>query len=373
MKRKYFIIVFLLLLMSGTGLFFTTKLKSSQQLAAESQPPAESEPTVIVTNEPLSLTLPVTCKAVYSNLKSLEPYIEESEIRSQYTRIAVEKGEVLKNGSLLAEINGKPIFSGIADFEFYRNINIGDKGPDAELINSILIELGYLELKDVANLSVYDKNSHLALGRLYSVYGYEKPSEEEGFKLESFIILDKPSQVVSSPRRLGNIKESPIAEVAYTDRSLECSGINGQLSPEVSEGQILRLKDYPSIELSISVEDESKTQAEDNGSSDSNEIVSKPSSRKIMTEASADLNNLTGSFPGEVVLETSDSDAPVVPSAALRTQNGQTNITLKKGSGEQIIPVKIIFSANGYHKILPLEDSVINTGDQVRIFSGSGE
>lgn len=371
--KKSFLLLAICLIIAMTifMIFFARMFKTTQQAAAESSPPPISKPTATITYQKLSVSLPVVCTAEFSNVQKLKPVVQGDPL-SQYTRIAVVEDEVIQSGSLLAEINGKPIFAGLGDFSFYRDLHIDDKGPDARMFNKMFIEMGYLPAKKTDSIDIYDQESHKALVRLYEAYSYEGPSIEEGFSLNSMIILKNSSRVISKPRDTGTQGEEPIAEVADSHRALQCTGVSGQISPEVQDGQKLILPDYPNSVFTVSLSTviaDSSNQAND--SSQDNTKTNQSSSTTIITsEPSEELDLVTGTLKGEVVLKESVSDDPVVPESALWTKDGVSVITLENSGKEEIVPVEIIFSANGYHKVRSLNGKNLQSGDTIRIYTG---
>lgn len=129
------------------GLTFATlalqSTASPEQRVADAAPPADPEVTAVVEMRLLeeSLTVPGT---VVSRRSISVPVPEVPEdLVPIVTRAAPAVGQVVKAGSVLAEVSDRPVVLLQGDVPLYRDAHLGDEGADVESFQQALSSLGY--------------------------------------------------------------------------------------------------------------------------------------------------------------------------------------------------------------------------------------
>lgn len=78
----------------------------------------------------------------------------------------------MTTGRVILETNGSPVFVFSSSFPFYRDIGVGDQGPDVLAFQSGLVDLGLLGQAD----GVYGVQTAQAARELYQRVGYQPPT-----------------------------------------------------------------------------------------------------------------------------------------------------------------------------------------------------
>lgn len=372
-KKKGIALVIIVLFCTVVTLMVAGKFKTVAQQEAEASPPPASVMTTQVSNQKFSDSIPVQCSLGYEVATALQP-TGELPANAQYTKIAVVDGEELNQGSLIAEINGNPVFFGVGPFAFYRDLYLDDTGPDAKMLNDILAELGYQYRRYGAEASTFDETTAEALAALYRSFNYPAPQKDAGFKASSFVIMSEPQKIISPPRTTGAVATAPIAQISGSQQQLTCKGLTGELSPEIILGMPLVLhSQQEEIRTTITGFTGSLSEKTDE-KSDGNQQVSSAQSqttsdKKILASKPDNLPETATNLSAEVILSESSGELPVVPASALWSQQGQTFVTVLNGQTETDIPVTILYSAGGFNEVQPLSGT-LTVGDEIKLATG---
>lgn len=83
-------------------------------------------------------------------------------------------GEVVQSGSVVSEINGRPLIAIQGAFPFYRDLRLGDIGPDVRQLQQGLRSAGLGGTAD----GVFGSTTQTAVTSLYKTAGYAVPTQE---------------------------------------------------------------------------------------------------------------------------------------------------------------------------------------------------
>lgn len=367
--RKRVALAILALLCTAITVLVARQFKTVAQQEAEASPPPASIMTVPVTNEKFYDSIPVQCSLDYGMNTPLMPSTDVSA-NAQYTKIAIVKDEELRQGSLIAEINGAPVFFGVGSFSFYRDLHIGDTGPDAKMLNDILTELGYQYSRYGTEASTFDETTVAALGSLYSAFDYPTPKNDTGFSASSFIVMSGPQKVISTPRTTGTVASEPIANVSGAGQQIICKGLSGELSPEIVAGMPVILH-LPGVELRTAINNISDTtdKAVNNDKQSQATQTNASLEKKFIASKPQEIPDTVKNISGDVILSESSGDLPVVPSSALWTKDGKTFVTVVTNDVTTDVPVNVLYSAGGFNEVQAVSGS-LTTNDEVKIING---
>jgi hypothetical protein len=157
--------------MSATGLAAARLIESPKQVAAQSAAPAASVITGVARMRTLSddIVLPGIVHAGRTvDVTASAPYP-----RVVVTKMPARLGGRVWPGHVIAEIDGRPIILLRGTLPAYRDLRVGDSGPDVAQLQAALSKLGYLDNDPSGS---FDLGTAGALGLLYEHVGYPAPT-----------------------------------------------------------------------------------------------------------------------------------------------------------------------------------------------------
>ncbi|MFW0154662.1 secretion protein HlyD [Rothia sp. P6271] len=371
---KLWVILLVVILCAITigSLILAMSFKTTAQKAAEAAAPPPSTVTAEVTKERLRTVTDVICTPGYSGTTNLQP--RNIAPNGQYTNIDIVQDEVLRQGSHLADINGSPVIALIGGFSLYRDLHLEDSGPDAELLNNNLQELGLMGNQG----ATITAETYRALNALYAGFGYPPLKNEDTIPVSGFIVLSEPSTVISAPRSTGDAQTEPLARIAAGTKELLCTGPSGELTPEAQDGQKILFPAFSNTEYTARLTTPTQQQNTDNAPEQAlphNEgtppVINAPQEKKkLVLNIPEELSANEGTVRGVLVLQEAPEDQLVVPTSAIFNRNGTDKITLVKGDSEEEIPIQVIFSAEGKSAITA-QGHELAPGEHVKIPVGA--
>ena len=130
------------------GWFAAQSFTSSAQWEAQAAPPTAEPVLAQVERGDLvaTRTLPGVIAAQTEESVALAAVADAA--RSVVTSSPLSPGAVLSAGELAAWVNGSPVFAIASPFPFYRDLGVGDAGPDVRMLQDNLAQLGLLGTAD---------------------------------------------------------------------------------------------------------------------------------------------------------------------------------------------------------------------------------
>ncbi|WP_283137387.1 peptidoglycan-binding protein [Rhizohabitans arisaemae] len=168
-RGKLLLVLAVVLVIAGAGWGVGTLLRSPADEAAARKPPEPSLVTVAVERRKLVATLVVSGTLEYGSPHpvSLAGVVGGGETAQRVTR-APRRG-TLKEGTVLMEVNGRPVFVFAGKVPMHRSIVPGAKGADVEQLQKALRRLGYR----APGGGVFDQATVAAVTRFYAKRGYQ--------------------------------------------------------------------------------------------------------------------------------------------------------------------------------------------------------
>lgn len=362
-KTGWLIATLLCMVLTGVTVYLASSFKTTEQKAAEAAAPPASTLTATVERKVLESTLALTCTVDYSQKRELT--VTNASGGAQFTSIDVTKGERLANGSLVAEINGQPVFTIIGGFSFYRDLSLEDRGPDAQLLNDALVAMGYQRARIGADRDTIDAETYRALNRLHTYFGYPGISQEDPINASQFIVLPDEVEVISDPRRTGDVSAGAIATLSSGEREVACKPTVGTLTDDIVDGQQVRLPDLGTESYSVTVAQKDTSSSDTENAAGT--VANDQDKRYLAVSVGADAVEGKTRLNGEIILATSGEPGLVVPSSALFTTANGTQVTVVDRDGSERVETVIVdFSANGYSTVSSANGNLVE-GDAVRI------
>ncbi|WP_146115350.1 peptidoglycan-binding protein [Microbacterium sp. MYb62] len=170
----------------GAGWVLAGSFRSPEQVAADSRAPAASVITATVELGTLERSISVRGTVSYSNVTNVTLTDTGSKV---VTKAPVVSGARVSAGSVVAELNGQPVFALPGSFPFYRDLRAGDRGPDVRALQNALSAAGYGLSVD----GVLGAGTQAGIAWLYTSAGYESPQQQARRQVQ------QPSQGTAEP------------------------------------------------------------------------------------------------------------------------------------------------------------------------------
>lgn len=151
------------------GWFAAVQFESPAQRAASAKPPAPSIVTAPVEQGDLSRAITTSATLSPSQQQKVSLAGREGDVVTAVPRPA---GQNLVAGDVALEINGRPLIAVPGAFPFYRDLTVGDQGPDVRQLQAGLEAAGYGVSADGA----FGAKTESALRDLYRAIDYPVPA-----------------------------------------------------------------------------------------------------------------------------------------------------------------------------------------------------
>lgn len=191
-QRNFVVLVVVALLAMLAGFLLGGLVRSPAQRIADVAPPEQSVITASVSAQQRTGSLVVRGLVEIGQTLDVGP-ITSSEAKSVVTNIAVEPGAKLELGSVVVEVSGRPVFLLQGNFPAYRDLKVGDSGPDAAAVNAALGTLG-LPHDDGAT---FTERTSQGIRGLYERAHYAAPPGG-GMDLREVVFVSTPTATVLS-------------------------------------------------------------------------------------------------------------------------------------------------------------------------------
>ncbi|MEU1747659.1 hypothetical protein [Micromonospora arida] len=349
-----------------------SRARTPAQRAAEAAPPPPSVLTAVVEEGPLSDEFTLEGTLTRQSRASVQgPVVAIG--RSVVTDLPVKEGSRVGNRQLVAVVSGRPLIALQGRFASYRDLRLGDEGPD---VRQLRLALG------LRSDDVYDRATAASVARLYRDVGYPAPlattptesAPADSAPADSTPATAKPgAPTPPAPKPPATVRGGllPMGEVAFLptlpatvvdvtagvgdkgDKSLLTLASGGwQVVATLSEDDRANLRGLPtgtSMSISegpaegkkITLAGVKEVKADEEG---------KPAyaaTFKISATSGADL---TDGIPVSVriVRRQSPREAVVVPVSALWTKvGGQTEVHIESDGRRTVVPVEVLFVVDG--------------------------
>jgi Putative peptidoglycan binding domain len=159
-------------LLSVGGLIGAAFVKSPAQLAADTAPPPDTVTTAKVTSQ--YLTSSVAMRAVVYPATEYDVSASGSAAQLYVSKLDVKVGTTVRNGTLLAEIDGAPMFVLTGSVPAWRDLSAGESGPDVAELQKALAALGYSDEGDTPGY--FGVGTEDAVSAFYEHLGYPVPT-----------------------------------------------------------------------------------------------------------------------------------------------------------------------------------------------------
>ncbi|MBO0776088.1 MAG: peptidoglycan-binding protein [Actinobacteria bacterium] len=201
-------------------------VKSPQQLAADTAPPAPTVTTAKVVSQVLTsavqmrgVVYPATQYDVYPSAPSAGSAAGSpaagsggSSLPVYISKLDVAAGATIRNGRQLAAIDGEPLFALSGNVPAWRDLAPGETGPDVRELQRALAALGYYGNGDRAGY--FGPATEYAVSLYYEHLGYTPPSTGGVPAADVVFLPSLPATVVAVNGAAGQQPGQPFLELA---------------------------------------------------------------------------------------------------------------------------------------------------------------
>ncbi|MET7968723.1 peptidoglycan-binding domain-containing protein [Micromonospora sp. NPDC005305] len=203
-RRRFGLLLALTVLISASSsgatiLVLGDRVNSQAEVVANAEFRASSPVVVPVERKELSEAFTFRATLDTSTQKDLRltPGIE-----GVVTSVPLKANDTVRAGSVVLEVQGRPVIALPGRFRAYRTIRDADTGPDVEQLQVALRSLGY---RSADRKGTYGPGTQAALGRLYRSVGWEPPYHEETTAVDETEAVD----ATKAPARRRTIEARP--------------------------------------------------------------------------------------------------------------------------------------------------------------------
>lgn len=359
--RSFGILVAVAVVAMIAGLLLGGAVRSPAQQALDTRAPARSIITAPVTTQQASAPLTARGTVAVGQEVTVGP-IEASTPLSIVTGVFVKPGAAVKPGDRLIEVSGRPVIVMRGSFGAYRDLHVGDSGPDAAQVNKALAELGLPAPRGAS----FTAATSSALAKLYARFGYRPPAGGRFDRREVAFVPDKTALVTAVSAAVGaNAKTQKLVVL-----SSGATVVTANLDP--SSARLIRRGNPATIYLD-----------------DAGEPVQGVVSTVVLgVDLPSTSIELTPSTPISAARNGADVRVEIevrlggqgmltVPVTAVFSQgDGQTVVVKVAGAAQRAIPVRVGTTIGGFVAITPTgragrRPESLRAGDQVEV-SGPG-
>ncbi|MFE9957081.1 peptidoglycan-binding protein [Micromonospora sp. NPDC005299] len=203
-RRRFGLLLALTVLISASSsgatiLVLGDRVNSQAEVVANAEFHASSPVVVPVERKELSEAFTFRATLDTSTQKDLRltPGIE-----GVVTSVPLKANDTVRAGSVVLEVQGRPVIALPGRFRAYRTIKDADTGPDVEQLQVALRSLGY---RSADRKGTYGTSTQDALGRLYRSVGWDPPYHEETTAVDE----TEAGDVTKAPTRRRTIEARP--------------------------------------------------------------------------------------------------------------------------------------------------------------------
>lgn len=227
-RRRRTVIIAALVLIAVAALSWwagraTTTTTSLAHAAAAPKPQVLTAPVVF---KRLGMTLQANGRLAAAGSETIAVgSISVPNAESIVTANVLHTGETIGNGTVVAQVAGRPVFVFAGSTPMYRSLQAGDTGSDIAQLQHDLTGIGY-GISDSSG--TYGPSTSAALAALYQSAGYTPPASAPGpgggrkgpheiFEPQAEIVFvpELPATVVATKEALGKAIGSPAVTLTY--------------------------------------------------------------------------------------------------------------------------------------------------------------
>ncbi len=251
------------------------------------------------------------------------------------TKVKLQPGDTVASGTLLAEINSRPVFGFSRDIPLFRDLAPGTTGTDVEAFQQYLSRLGYYRVNPSGK---FDAMTSTALEAMYRDYGYTTTTPA-GFPLSDAAFVPNGEYPVVAVAGIGDElgKDKPLLV-------LEVSGTSISSHIDMLQASYITIGSHMTASANGKSGDAvviSKSDYKPNGDN-------KPAGYDIMLSAPTELNGMDPSNTVTLVEIATPQKGLAVPLGAVRTDGTRHYISVVDATQDRQVDVAITSTVQGW-------------------------
>ena len=376
--RWWLIPALLGMVLAGLGAAYWTGASSVASAGPSSSTPAVIPVSATVERRAVIKQVVLSGKVVAGAQHAIKASSTEGIDRLVLTATAKTVGSVVVPGELLAAVSGRPLLVLPSGVPLYRDIELGDSGPDVAALHGALAGFGYA----VSSADTFETGTQRALIDWYKAAGYEAPTSTPSPK------AIKPGEVDSHPL---STKQAPDAVVFRWKEFVQVPGDTGIIAAMAGNGSVLG---EDGIIAQVKIADDSIVARADVVQSESfpvgGAVTVRAGSAVLETKVVLVSDFLEGDqskneIPGKditfavppgtqgfaadqsvtVTAGSAAAESLAVPLIAVRQEEGVPYVLLEKNGEPRRVNVKVMAQADGWAAIADMD--VLAPGDEVKL------
>lgn len=375
---------------AGVALAAASRIESPQQAAASAHAPSPSVITATIRRTVLAETITAQGTVTAGDTVAVTgggtaPAGEKPVV----TAMPLKVGEAVYPGQVLVQVCGRPLIALPGDLPAYRNLTLGDAGPDVLQLQRALTGLGYV-ISDAPG--TFGGSTDAAVASLYAELGYNPPtipvpttpaaapsgsppraggsgqggSGTAAHAAEVYVPMGEVWYVPSLPARVASIKAGVGSGASGTVLTLAKGGLMLTASLDPVNGPLVK----PGMTASVWPQGDSSLQARAARVTAVSHAAVNSSSGIGYPVTLNGVASLPWSWAGQnviVSIRVSSTGGPVltVPQAAIySTADGATHVLAYYGGREKVVPVSVGASVGGLVQV-SAPPGVLRPGEDV--------
>lgn len=376
--RWWLIPALLVMVLAGLGAAYWTGASSVASAGPSSSTPAVIPVSATVERRAVIKQVVLSGKVVAGAQHAIKASSTEGIDRLVLTAAAKTVGSVVVPGELLAAVSGRPLLVLPSGVPLYRDIELGDSGPDVAALHGALAGFGYA----VSSADTFETGTQRALIDWYKAAGYEAPTSTPSPK------ATKPGDVDSHPL---STKQAPDAVVFRWKEFVQVPGDTGTIAAMAGNGSVLG---EDGIVAQVKIADDSIVARADVVQSESfpvgGAVTVRAGSAVLETKVGLVSHFLEGDqskneIPGKditfavppgtqgfaadqsvtVTAGSAAVESLAVPLIAVRQEEGVPYVLLEKNGEPRRVNVKVMAQADGWAAIADVDG--LAPGDEVKL------
>jgi hypothetical protein len=350
-KRRRTVIISGVVLIAVAALsWFAGRATTTTSALARGQkaptPPVLMAPVVL---KQLGTTLQAPGKLVAAGSETITVgSISVPGAQSIVTADVVHVGELLRNGSVVAQVAGRPVFAFAGQTPMYRSLASGDSGPDVAQLQHDLADIGYT-IDDTAG--TYGPSTSAALAELYKNSNYAPPSSMPApgaGRKEPRLIVEPQTEIVFLPQlpaTAASTKEHVGKAIGSPAVTLTYGSVVVDAALTTAEGYLIEPGDHATVRL---------------GShllfgvirSVKRSVRAREASAKIALRGVAAHTHIGSKVTLSIDAQSSTARTLAVPIGALYASGSGSAYVIVSGHGLRHVPVDVGQAVGGYVPIV---------------------
>jgi hypothetical protein len=351
MRRRILQVIAVVVVVGGTALAWhvAAGARTPGQRAAEAAPPPASVITAKVTDDVLVDSVTLSGVFTRANTVAVRGPATVATGAAVVTKLPVAAGAQVDNGTLVAEVSGRPLIALTGSFPAYRDLGEGDKGPDVTQLQNALKARYRTPVT-----GVFDQRTAADVRKLYAAVGYdpvvrpESPGTVRVLAAEVAFVPDLPAVVTTLGAKVGDTAEAELLTLASGAWQV-VTGVPAGLEQSIAGARLVGGAGAAQGKAATMLTVQPAPRPAEAPTGDTTAQQSEPESEAVFG-LEGDVPGVTAGQAQDIVVERGRSPAGtlVVPASALFTRaDGTAEVTVVVDGRKRAVPVEVVMSHEG--------------------------